>query len=167
MPVGFADKIIPWSALPGWRERQSCAGRRVVVTNGCFDLLHLGHASYLEAARAMGDVLLVGVNSDASVRALKGPGRPIHPENDRAGLIAALASVDAVCVFDSPSAAPFLERARPDVWIKGGDYTLESLNQEERRLVEAAGGTIAFIPMLPGRSTTGTLRRLAQTGSGD
>lgn len=158
--MGFLDKILALEAVPAWRELQRLAGRRVVVTNGCFDLLHLGHATYLEAARAEGDLLLVGVNSDASVRRLKGPTRPVNPEGDRAALIAALGCVDAVCVFDETSAERFLDLSRPDVWAKGADYTLDTLNQDERRVVEQAGGRIAFLTLVPGRSTTGTLRRL-------
>ncbi|HMO65244.1 MAG TPA: adenylyltransferase/cytidyltransferase family protein [Verrucomicrobiota bacterium] len=145
--------------LPAWRAAQRRLGRRLVATNGCFDLLHLGHATCLEAARRLGDALLVGVNGDASVRALKGPARPINSERDRALLVAALGCVDAVCVFPEPSAAEFLRRAQPDVWAKGGDYTLESLDQTERRVVEMAGGRIAFIPFVAGKSTTALLAR--------
>lgn len=162
--VGFRDKILSLNQLSEWRDDLRRRGKRLVVTNGCFDLLHLGHASYLEAARALGDTLLVGVNSDASVRLLKGPDRPVHRENDRAALVAALGSVDVVCLFDETSAASFLARARPDVWAKGADYTLETLNQEERRVVESAGGTIAFITLVPGRSTTATLREIGRLG---
>lgn len=158
--MGFQDKVLPLDAVPAWRERQRAAGRRVVATNGCFDILHLGHASYLEAARAQGDLLLVGVNSDGSVRRLKGPTRPVNGETDRAALVAALGCVDAVCIFDETSAERFLALARPDIWAKGADYTLETLNQAERRVVEAAGGRIAFVELVPGRSTTGTLRRI-------
>lgn len=161
--MGFRTKIIPFSELPAWREQQRRLGRRLVATNGCFDLLHIGHATYLEAARTLGDLLLVGINSDASVRRLKGPTRPVNPENDRAGLIAALGCVDAVCVFDETSAQRFLAVARPDVWAKGADYTLETLNPEERRTVEAAGGAIAFLDLVPGKSTTATLRKLGGT----
>lgn len=164
IPVALADKIIPWEKLPQWRRAQSEAGRRVVVTNGCFDILHAGHVTYLEAARALGDVLLVGLNSDTSVRRLKGPTRPINPETDRALVLAALESVSAVCVFQEPDATRFLSVARPDVYVKGGDYTLETLNQEERRVVEAAGGRIVLLPLLPGRSTTNLLQKL-QAGS--
>lgn len=159
--MGFRDKLLPLDTLPAWREEQRAAGRRLVVTNGCFDLLHLGHVTYLEAARAEGDLLLVGVNSDASVRRLKGPTRPVNPEGDRAAVVAALGFVDAVCVFDETSAQRFLDLARPDVWAKGADYTLGTLNQEERRVVESHGGRIAFIDLVAGRSTTGTLRKLA------
>lgn len=158
--MSFQTKILSLADLVVWRERQRAEGRRVVATNGCFDLLHLGHATYLDAARACGDCLVVGVNSDASVRRLKGPTRPINPEGDRAALIAALASVDVVAVFDETSAQAFLARVRPDVWAKGADYTLETLNQDERRTVEAAGGSIVFLDLVAGRSTTSTLQRL-------
>src|SRR5215212_7193744 len=114
--------------------------KRVVVTNGCFDLLHLGHVTYLEQARKHGDVLLVGVNSDSAVHQLKGPDRPLNPEHDRASVIAALESVDSVCIFADATATRFLEVAQPDVYVKGGDYTPQTLNQEERRTVEKAGG---------------------------
>ena len=158
--MGFQSKVISWDQLPEWRAEQRRLGRKVVATNGCFDLMHLGHATYLQDARALGDLLLVGVNSDASVRRLKGDSRPINQETDRAGLVAALGSVDAVCVFEDTSARLFLEVAEPDIWAKGADYTLETLNQEERRIVESKGGVIRFIPLVPGRSTTNTLKRL-------
>jgi rfaE bifunctional protein nucleotidyltransferase chain/domain len=122
----------------------------------------LGHVTYLEAARGLGDALLVGLNSDASVRELKGPERPVNPEADRAAVLAALASVDAVCIFPERSAAAFLARARPDVYVKGGDYSLETLNQEERRIVEAAGGVIRVLPVVPGRSTSDLLKKIAR-----
>lgn len=159
--MGFQGKIVSWGELPQWRERQRKEGRTVVATNGCFDLLHLGHATYLEAARSLGDVLVVGINSDTSVRALKGPSRPVNPESDRAALVAALGSVDAVCIFEDVSARAFLERVRPDIWAKGADYTLETVNGQERAVVEQAGGRIAFVDLVPGRSTTRTLQRLS------
>lgn len=160
--VGFSEKILLPPSLTAWRESIRQSGRQLVVTNGCFDLLHIGHATYLEAARALGDLLLVGVNSDASVRRLKGSSRPIRVEGDRAALIAALGCVDAVCVFDETSAERFLGLAQPDVWAKGADYTLETLNQAERTTVEKGGGRIAFLPLVPGRSTTLTLKRLEE-----
>lgn len=158
--MSFRQKLLTLDRLPDWRQQLRSSGRRLVVTNGCFDLLHLGHATYLEAARALGDVLLVGVNSDASVRRLKGPSRPINAEEDRALLIAALESVNAVCLFQETSAEAFLALAQPDVWAKGADYTLETLNPLERHTVERAGGQIAFLTLVPGRSTTATLGRL-------
>jgi rfaE bifunctional protein nucleotidyltransferase chain/domain len=117
-------------------------GRRVVLANGCFDLLHVGHVRYLTAARGLGDALVVGLNSDASVRRLKGPGRPVMPADERAELIGALAAVDLVVVFDEDSAETLIARLRPDVHAKGTDYTEESV--PERATVLAAGGRVAI-----------------------
>jgi rfaE bifunctional protein nucleotidyltransferase chain/domain len=161
--MSFRDKIVPFSELPAWRARQRAAARQVVATNGCFDLLHVGHVTYLEAARALGDCLLVGLNSDASVRALKGPTRPLNLEGDRASVLAALASVDAVCIFAEVDALEFLRVAQPDVYAKGGDYTLDTIHQPERRLVEASGGRVVVLPGVSGRSTTATFERLSHT----
>jgi len=160
--MNFRDKIIPWEQLPAWRESIRAGGRKLVVTNGCFDILHLGHVTYLETARGMGDALLVGLNGDCSTRELKGPERPINPEQDRAGVLAALESVSGVCIFGEKTATAFLRLARPDIYVKGGDYTLESLNQDERRAVEQAGGKISIVPVVPGRSTTKLLAVLAR-----
>ena len=135
-------------------------GRRLVVTNGCFDILHLGHVTYLEAARNQGDALLVGVNGDNAVRELKGLSRPLNPEADRAALVAALHSVDGVCIFAERTATRFLSVAEPDIYVKGGDYTLDSLNQDERRAVETSGGRIVMLPIVPGKSTTGLLQKI-------
>ena len=157
-----ADKIISWEQLPAWRDRLRAQGRTLVVTNGCFDLLHRGHVTYLEAARALGDVLLVGVNSDASVRELKGPDRPVNPEADRATVLAALQSVDGVCVFADRTAMRFLSTVQPDIYAKGGDYTIDTINQEERRLVENLGGKVAIIPGVPGKSTTALLQKISR-----
>ena len=137
-------------------------GKRLVVTNGCFDLLHVGHVTYLEAARNQGDSLLVGLNGDESVGELKGPDRPLNGQNDRAAVLAALESVDGVCIFPERMATHFLTAAQPDVYVKGGDYTLETLNQEERRAVEQAGGKIVIIRLVPGKSTTALLKKIAQ-----
>jgi D-glycero-beta-D-manno-heptose 1-phosphate adenylyltransferase len=153
-------KILTLDDLPRWRATQAVRGVRVVVTNGCFDLLHVGHIAYLEAAHNQGDVLLVGVNGDESVRALKGPTRPLNPEADRARIVAALESVDAVCVFPEPRAVRFLSLARPDVYVKGGDYTLDTLHPDERQTVESAGGQIVLIPMVPGKSTSSLLNKM-------
>jgi len=158
--MNFRSKIIRYSDVAGWRE-QWRGRKRLVVTNGCFDLLHLGHVTYLETARNLGDLLLVGVNSDAAVRGLKGEGRPVNSEDDRAAVLAALESVDAVCIFPDVRATKFLAAAKPDIYVKGGDYTLETLDQEERRTVEAAGGKIHLIPFVPGKSTTGLLKKLS------
>lgn len=159
--MNFREKIISWENLPAWREKIRASGKKLVVTNGCFDLLHLGHVSYLEAGRQLGDILLVGVNGDKSVQELKGPGRPVNCETDRAGVLAALESVGAVCIFSERTAARFLSVARPNIYLKGGDYTLETINQEERQLVESAGGQITIMPMVKGKSTTETLKKIA------
>lgn len=162
-PMNFRSKLLPDSgALQEWRSAQRNAGRRLVVTNGCFDLLHLGHVTYLESARNLGDLLLVGVNGDAGVRELKGPQRPVNSEQDRALVLASLESVDGVFIFPSKTATDFLIAARPDIYVKGGDYTLETLNQQERVAVEGAGGRIVIIPFVPGKSTTATLEKIAR-----
>jgi len=160
--VNFGDKIVSWERLPLWREETRAAGKRLVVTNGCFDLLHLGHVTYLQQARNLGDALLVGLNGDHSVQQLKGPSRPLNQEADRAGVLAALESVTAVCIFTDKTAIHFLGRARPDIYVKGGDYTVDTINQEERRLVEGGGGKVVILPFLPGRSTTTLLKKLAE-----
>ncbi len=160
--MNFRAKILDHDKLPAWREQWRRAGKKLVATNGCFDLLHLGHVTYLETARQHGDALLVGVNSDASVRELKGPDRPINGESDRASVVAALQSVDGVLIFAEKTATRFLALAQPDIYIKGGDYTLETLNQEERRTVENTGGKIVIIPFVPGKSTTSLLEKISR-----
>jgi D-glycero-beta-D-manno-heptose 1-phosphate adenylyltransferase len=159
IPVNFRTKIIPYSDLPSWRQ-QFRGRKQLVVTNGCFDLLHLGHVTYLENARNLGDLLLVGVNGDSAVRGLKGAGRPLNTELDRAGVLAALEAVAAVCIFPDVRATNFLVAAQPDIYAKGGDYTLETLDQDERRAVESQGGRIVLIPFVPGKSTTTLLKRI-------
>ncbi len=158
------DKILRLEALPAWRQQLRAQRRRLVATNGCFDILHAGHVAYLEAARAQGDVLLVGLNRDASVRALKGPDRPVNPEQDRARVLAALACVDAVCLFGEERATRFLELAQPDVYVKGGDLTVDQIPLAERQAVAAGGGTILIMPLVPGRSTSAILGKL-RTGT--
>ena len=160
--MNFRHKIIPWEKLPAWRSAMRASGKKLVVTNGCFDLLRPGHVTYLESGRNLGDALLVGLNGDQSVRQLKGEGRPVNCEADRAAVLAALESVDGVCIFEDRTATRFLAAAQPDVYLKGGDYTLESLNQDERRTVEQAGGKILIIPFVPGKSTTDLLKKIAR-----
>jgi rfaE bifunctional protein nucleotidyltransferase chain/domain len=157
--VNFREKIIAWDKLPAWRAARRASGKKLVVTNGCFDILHLGHVTYLESARNLGDALLVGINGDEAARQLKGPGRPVNSEADRAAVLAALASVDGVCIFAETTATKFLSAARPDIYVKGGDYTLDTLNQDERRTVEQTGGKIVIIPLVPGKSTTALLEK--------
>jgi D-beta-D-heptose 7-phosphate kinase/D-beta-D-heptose 1-phosphate adenosyltransferase len=140
------------------REELRAAGRRLVFTNGCFDLLHVGHVRYLRSARALGDALLVAVNSDRSVRALKGAGRPVMSEGERAELLAALSSVDFVTVFDDESPRALIAELLPDVLAKGGDYALEEIHGREE--VERAGGRVVALPFIEGASTTSIIERL-------
>jgi D-glycero-beta-D-manno-heptose 1-phosphate adenylyltransferase len=158
--LNFRAKIIPYSDLRNWRE-QFRGRKKLIVTNGCFDILHLGHVTYLENARNLGDMLLVGVNSDAAVRGLKGAGRPINTEDDRAAVLAALESISAVSIFPDVRATNFLAAAQPDIYVKGGDYTLETLDQDERRAVDSAGGKIVLIPFVTGKSTTSLLKKIS------
>ena len=160
--MNFREKLISWEALAAWRADVRAQGKRLVVTNGCFDILHLGHVTYLETARNLGDLLLVGVSGDNSVQQLKGPGRPVNNEQDRALVLASLESVDGVCIFVEKAASRFLSIATPDIYVKGGDYTLETLNQEERRIVEEAGGKISLLPFVPGKSTTSLLEKISR-----
>jgi rfaE bifunctional protein nucleotidyltransferase chain/domain len=131
---------------------------RLVFTNGCFDLLHPGHVAYLEAARGLGDALVVGLNSDASVRRLKGPGRPINPEGDRVAMLAALRAVDAVVVFDEDTPVRLLREVAPAVYVKGGDYRIEDLPEAE--VAREIGAEVRILPFEPGYSTTTLLERI-------
>ncbi len=157
---GRSEKIQPLPLLKHTLDRLRASNRRVVWTNGCFDIIHAGHVAYLDRAAREGDVLVVGLNSDRSVTAIKGPERPIVPEAERAIILAAFASVDYVTVFDDASPLGAIETLRPDVYAKGGDYTVDTINQDERRLVEGYGGRIAILPGVDGRSTTNIVRRL-------
>lgn len=154
--------------LLDWEELASCValhrrqGQRIVFTNGCFDLLHRGHITYLSHAKALGDLLIVGINSDASVCALKGPGRPITTLEDRAHLLAALSCVDYVVPFDDSTPHDLIRLVRPDVFVKGGDYTRDTL--AEAPLVEALGGEVHLLGYLDARSTTGIIERIQQAG---
>ena len=136
----------------------------VVFTNGCFDILHAGHVRYLNAAKALGDVLIVGLNSDESVRRLKGKGRPVNPAADRAEVLAALRAVDHVIVFGEATAEELVRQLKPDIYVKGGDYSLETL--PEAKIVHSYGGKTVLIPMVEGRSTTNVIRRLQNEGKG-
>lgn len=132
--------------------------RRIVFTNGCFDILHAGHVRYLAQARSFGDCLILGLNTDASVRRLKGENRPINSELDRAEVVGGLRSVDYVVLFDEPTAEDLIQRVRPDVYVKGGDYTLETL--PEAKIVGRYGGRVEFIRMVEGRSTTNVIEKI-------
>lgn len=146
--------------LPQWRA----TGQRIVFTNGCFDLMHPGHVAYLEAARAQGERLVIGLNSDRSVRALKGKTRPILPEAARARLLAALAAVDAVVIFDEDTPAALIEQVRPDVLAKGADYQIHEVVGAD--FVQSCGGRVALIEFVEGYSTSGIVQRIRGELSG-
>ena len=143
-----------------WREELRREGKKLVVTNGCFDIMHRGHAAYLREARMQGDALLVLINSDASVKLLKGEKRPVVSEKDRAYMLCALASVDRVAVFPGLRCDRELAAIVPDVYVKGGDYTIDSINPDERRALESVGAKIVFKPFVPGFSTSTLIRRI-------
>ncbi len=158
-----ADLIQTLEAACRFRESLHREGKRLVITNGCFDILHRGHAQYLHEARALGDAMIVLVNSDASVRALKGPERPIIDQYNRAYMLAALESVDGVVIFDGERCNRELTALAADCYVKGGDYTREKLDPEERAALENAGTEICFKPFIPGFSTTTIIARIRET----
>ncbi len=147
-------------AVRAWRDQLDADGQKLVFTNGCFDLLHVGHVRYLRQARDLGNALVIGLNSDSSVQALKGPTRPINVQDDRAEVLMALESVNAIVLFSDARATSLIEAIRPHIYTKGGDYTVASLNPEERAALEAVGAQITILPIVPGKSTTATLERL-------
>jgi rfaE bifunctional protein nucleotidyltransferase chain/domain len=152
--------ILSWEKLPAWREEKKQRGKKVVATNGCFDLLHVGHVRFLQEAKALGDVLVVGVNGDSSVRELKGDGRPVNGEADRAEVVAGLGCVDAVIIFPEKRATRFLESVKPDLYVKGGDYQADQLDKDELDAVTKGGGRVQVLDLTPGRSTTAVLQKL-------
>jgi rfaE bifunctional protein nucleotidyltransferase chain/domain len=158
-PCSTGHKVVDWEAAARWVKELQAAGKKVVFTNGCFDLLHMGHVGYLEEARALGDALLVAVNTDASAARLsKGPGRPFTPETDRARVLAALACVDRVVLFAEDTPLELITRLGPDILVKGGDYQLGEI--VGRDAVLARGGRVVALPFLPGYSTTGLIDRI-------
>ncbi|HEX4083799.1 MAG TPA: adenylyltransferase/cytidyltransferase family protein [Chthoniobacteraceae bacterium] len=153
------EKLKSPAQLAAIRDEMQAQGRKLVFTNGVFDLLHVGHVRYLQAARALGDALLVAVNGDAGVRALKGPTRPINGEEDRAEVLAALECVSYVTIFAGMRVTGLVREVRPQVYAKGGDYTLDTLDPGERGALEAAGSQIHIMPLIPGKSTTATIAK--------
>jgi rfaE bifunctional protein nucleotidyltransferase chain/domain len=156
-------KIVSQDELVQVTAREKRAGRRVIFTNGCFDLLHPGHVRCLAEARALGDVLVVAINSDRSVRSNKGPERPLVAEQDRAEVLAALASVDFVTIFDEPTPRELISRVLPSVLVKGADWAPEQVAGREE--VEAAGGRVVSLPLAPGYSTTNLVQRIRNAGA--
>jgi rfaE bifunctional protein nucleotidyltransferase chain/domain len=140
--------------------RNQHPGKTIVFTNGCFDLLHAGHVRYLASARQLGDILVVGLNGDASVRELKGEGRPLNSEEDRSEVIAALGAVDYVIVFDEKRAANLMREVRPQIYAKGGDYTVNSLDPDEVAALKEIGARIEILPLVPGKSTSQLIQAL-------
>ncbi len=159
-------RVVTLDELTSELERKRGAGARIVLTNGCFDLVHVGHVRVLRDARALGDVLVVGVNSDDSVRRLKGSERPLVPAEDRAEVLAALESVDYTVIFDDPTAERLAAQVHPDVYVKGGDYAgaagdaIDEARLPEARVVAEHGGRTMLIPLSPGRSTSELVRRI-------
>jgi rfaE bifunctional protein nucleotidyltransferase chain/domain len=153
------EKLMSIPELAAISARLATGGKKLVFTNGCFDLLHAGHVRYLQQARALGDSLLVALNGDSSVRLLKGPARPLNGEHDRAEVLAALACVDYVTIFQSERVTDLVRAIRPQVYAKGGDYTVDSLNPEERGALEEVGAEIRILPLVPGRSTTAIIEK--------
>jgi D-glycero-beta-D-manno-heptose 1-phosphate adenylyltransferase len=156
----MTNKIVSLDELPERVKALQKAGKRIVLTNGCFDLLHVGHIRYLKAARALGDALVVGVNGDQSVRELKGRGRPLNNEKDRAELVASLESVDLVAIFPELRASRFIDLVKPNVYVKGGDYDSETLNPQERRILEQIGSKIEIVAFQKGYSTSSLIEKL-------
>ena len=152
------EKIIKREALKEKVQALKRAGKSIVFTNGCFDFLHVGHVRYLKAAKAQGDVLVVGLNSDGSVRQIKGPRRPVVPEDERAEILASLACVDFVTLFDEPDPAMLIRLLMPDVLVKGADWATEAI--VGRDIVESAGGRVVRIPLTEGVSTSGMIEKI-------
>src|SRR5205814_7618050 len=149
----MSAKIVGLEELSERSKQLRAAGKKLVATNGCFDLLHVGHVRYLQAARALGDALAIGLNGDRSVRELKGAGRPVNNESERAEVLAALECVDFVTIFPEMRATRFIEVARPAIYAKGGDYTPETLDVEERAMMREIGGEVRILPFVHGHST--------------
>jgi rfaE bifunctional protein nucleotidyltransferase chain/domain len=154
------QKILSLSALSERAGKIRQAGQRLVLTNGCFDLLHVGHVRYLQKAKQLGDFLVVAVNGDESVRSLKGTGRPLNSAEDRAEILASLEPVNFVTIFPDRRATRVIEALRPAIYVKGGDYTLESLDPEEVEALKKVGAEIKTLPLVPGKSTSGLIERM-------
>jgi rfaE bifunctional protein nucleotidyltransferase chain/domain len=162
--ISPTEKIMTIDAALAWRRELADSGGKLVMTNGCFDILHKGHVEYLFKARNEGDALLLALNSDSSTRALKGPKRPVNDQNARATVLASLYFVDAVIIFDSLRCDSVITAIAPDVYVKGGDYDLETIDAREKKALMDTGVEISFIPLTPGFSTTNTISKLNADG---
>ncbi len=161
----MSAKVVDLDQLSDLCDKLRAAGKKLVATNGCFDVLHVGHVRYLQAARALGDFLAVGLNGDRSVRELKGIGRPITTESDRAEVLAALQCVDLVTIFPQIRATRFIAAIRPAIYVKGGDYSSETLNEEERAVLKEIGAEVRLIPFEAGYSTSRLIEQICRTKS--
>ena len=161
--MGASPKIAEADRIKDQIESRRAQGKKIVLANGCFDLLHVGHVRYLESARAEGDILIVGLNDDESVRAIKGEGRPLMPAAERAEILAALSVVDYVVVFDSPTVEPLIATLKPDVHAKGTDYTTDTV--PERAAVEAQGGRVAIVGDPKDHSTRDLIGEIRRRGT--
>ena len=155
-------KIMSLKKASAWRTKLQRSGKKLVITNGCFDLLHRGHAEYLAKSRQCGDALLIAINSDESVRAIKGESRPIVCEDDRAYLLSSLIYVDAVVIFNTPRCTGLFLALKPDIYVKGGDYNIDNIDKEEKEELLSVGAKIKFIKFIPGLSTTEILKKIAR-----
>lgn len=155
-------KIITFDQLLQLLKKVRAAGKKIAWTNGCFDIIHVGHVDYLEKSKSYADLLVVGLNSDVSVKKLKGELRPIFSQADRARVLAAIEPVDYIVIFDETSPIEYIRALQPDFYIKGGDYTIDTIDQHERRAVEAYGGRIVLLPMVPGVSTSVVVEKIKQ-----
>lgn len=156
----FREKIVSIDEIEKISKSAKRTRRTIVTSNGCFDILHSGHVEYLEGASLLGDILIIGINSDSSVKKLKGSGRPLNSENDRASLVASLGFVDYCVIFTEETPIDLLKKIRPDVHVKGGDYRADEII--EKKIVEENGGIIKILPLVKGYSTTGILDRLSK-----
>lgn len=154
-------KLVSRDQIAEVAKKNKAAGKTLVFTNGCFDIIHAGHVRYLAEARKLGDCLIVGLNSDCSVRELKGPTRPVNHQEDRAEVMAALAAVDYVVVFDERTAENLISKVKPDIYVKGGDYCIEDI--PEAKIVDTNGGKTVLIPEVPGRSSSNIIKKISES----
>ncbi|MEI6054929.1 MAG: D-glycero-beta-D-manno-heptose 1-phosphate adenylyltransferase [Lentisphaerota bacterium] len=155
------SKIMSIEEAITWRCKLEKTGKKLVMTNGCFDILHRGHVTYLMKARELGDALVLAINSDSSVRELKGPNRPVTNENDRAFILASLMFIDAVVIFRSKRCEGIINEIKPDIYVKGADYNLHTMDQTERSVLEDVGSKIEFISFVDGYSTTSIIKKMS------
>ena len=154
-------KLVSRDHIGGIVDKSKAVGKTLVFTNGCFDIIHAGHVRYLSEAKKLGDCLIVGLNSDRSVKELKGPTRPLNHQEDRAEVVAALAAVDYVIIFDERTAESLVNEVKPDIYVKGGDYCIEEI--PEAKIVASNGGKTILIPEVPGRSSTNMIKKITGT----